>query len=113
MRAAAHRIVRCREPLPGLHERYVATRCRQVLGSTMHFVAGDGVGILAGAVIASLFQRRPWQTALENGSHVGRQQRPGPQVRGNSDATDRVSTHQQHSRRVPVLDVEVHAWGLQ
>ncbi len=45
----------CREPLPGLHERYVATRWRQVLGSTMHCVAGDGVGILAGAVIASLF----------------------------------------------------------
>ena len=45
----------CREPLPGLHERYVATRWRQVLGSTMHCVAGDGVGILAGAVIASRF----------------------------------------------------------
>lgn len=26
----------CREPLPGLHERYVAVRWRQVLGSTMH-----------------------------------------------------------------------------
>ena len=49
-------VLGCREPLPGLHERYVATRWRQVLGSTMHCVAGDGVGILAGAVIASLFQ---------------------------------------------------------
>lgn len=48
-------VLGCREPLPGLHERYVATRWRQVLGSTMHCVAGDGVGILAGAVIASLF----------------------------------------------------------
>jgi hypothetical protein len=38
-----------------LHERYVAVRWRQVLGSTMHCVAGDGVGILAGAVIASFF----------------------------------------------------------
>ena len=45
----------CREPLPGLHERYVAARWRQVLGSTMHCVAGDGVGILVGAVTASLF----------------------------------------------------------
>ena len=35
-----------REPLPGLHERYVAVRWRQTLGSTMHCVAGDGVGIL-------------------------------------------------------------------
>ncbi len=44
----------CREPLAGLHERYVAARWRQVLGSTMHCVAGDGVGILAGAVIGRL-----------------------------------------------------------
>lgn len=48
-------VLGCREPLPGLHERYVAARWRQVLGSTMHCVAGDGVGILAGAVIASVF----------------------------------------------------------
>ncbi len=48
-------VLGCREPLPGLHERYVATRWRQVLGSTMHCVAGDGLGILMGAVIASLF----------------------------------------------------------
>lgn len=49
-------VLGCREPLPGLHERYVANRWRQVLGSTMHCVAGDGVGILAGAVIAGLLQ---------------------------------------------------------
>ena len=48
-------VLGCREPLPGTHERYVAVRWRQVLGSTMHCVAGDGVGILAGAVVASLF----------------------------------------------------------
>lgn len=46
-------VLGCREPLPGLHERYVAIRWRQVLGSTMHCVAGDGVGILAGAAIAA------------------------------------------------------------
>src|ERR1700760_459496 len=45
----------CREPLPGLHEQYVAARWRQVLGSTMHCVAGDGVGIIAGAVIGSIY----------------------------------------------------------
>ena len=38
-------VLGCREPLPGLHERYVAVRWRQVLGSTMHCVAGDGVEI--------------------------------------------------------------------
>jgi hypothetical protein len=48
-------VLGCREPLPGLHERYVVVRWRQVLGSTMHCVAGDGVGILTGAVIARLF----------------------------------------------------------
>ncbi|HJU08355.1 DUF4396 domain-containing protein [Dyella sp.] len=47
-------VLGCREPLSGLHEQYVAVRWRQVLGSTMHCCAGDGVGILAGAVFASL-----------------------------------------------------------
>jgi hypothetical protein len=47
-------VLGCREPLPGLHERYVAVRWRQTLGSTMHCVAGDGVGILVGAVISSV-----------------------------------------------------------
>jgi hypothetical protein len=46
-------VLGCREPLPGLHERYVEVRWRQVLGSTMHCVAGDGAGILVGAVIGS------------------------------------------------------------
>jgi hypothetical protein len=44
-------VLGCREPLPGLHEKYVDVTWRQVLGSTMHCVAGDGVGILFGAVI--------------------------------------------------------------
>ena len=48
----------CREPLPGLHERYVAGSSRQVLGSTIHCVAGDGVGKLAGAVIGTESSRR-------------------------------------------------------
>jgi hypothetical protein len=29
-------VLGCREPLPGLHEQYVAMHWRQVLGSTMH-----------------------------------------------------------------------------
>ena len=48
-------VLGCREPLPGLPERYVATPLQQVLGSAMHCFARDGVGILAGGVIASLF----------------------------------------------------------
>src|SRR5215468_1155661 len=59
-------VLGCREPLPGLHERYVAARWRQALGSTMHCVAGDGVGILVGAVIASaLALSRVADVALE------------------------------------------------
>lgn len=46
-------VLGCREPLPGLHERYVAAHWRQALGSTMHCVAGDGIGILVGAAVAS------------------------------------------------------------
>ena len=46
-------VLGCREPLPGTHEQYVSARWRQVLGSTMHCVAGDGIGILAGAVIGA------------------------------------------------------------
>lgn len=44
-------VLGCREPLPGTHEQYVAATWRQVLGSTMHCAAGDGVGILAGALL--------------------------------------------------------------
>ncbi|MFD0986570.1 DUF4396 domain-containing protein [Methyloligella solikamskensis] len=47
-------VLGCREPLPGLHEKYVAARWRQALGSTMHCAAGDGIGILVGAVIGAL-----------------------------------------------------------
>src|SRR5690349_14112071 len=52
-------VLGCREPLPGLHEEYVKARWRQVLGSTMHCVAGDGIGILAGAVIGGLLILSP------------------------------------------------------
>jgi len=59
-------VLGCREPLSGLHERYVAARWRQVLGSTMHCVAGDGVGILTGAVIGSVLHlSEPVHIALE------------------------------------------------
>ncbi len=47
-------VLGCREPLAGTREQYTAARWRQTLGSTMHCVAGDGVGILVGAVLSSL-----------------------------------------------------------
>jgi hypothetical protein len=59
-------VLGCREPLPGAHADYVSARWRQVLGSTMHCVAGDGVGILAGAVIGSVLSLDwPLAVALE------------------------------------------------
>ena len=59
-------VLGCREPLPGLHEQYISARWRQVLGSTMHCVAGDGIGILAGAVIGALIHiSMPAEIALE------------------------------------------------
>ena len=42
-----------REPLDGLHARYLATPWRSALGSTMQYAAGNGVGIILGAVIAA------------------------------------------------------------
>jgi len=50
----------CREPLKGTHEQYVSTTWRQVLGSTMHCAAGDGIGIIVGAVLAALFHLSTW-----------------------------------------------------
>jgi hypothetical protein len=65
-------VLGCREPLPGTHAEYVRARWRQVLGSTMHCVAGDGVGILAGAVIGSVMSLdRPLEVALEYGLGFG------------------------------------------
>ena len=59
-------VLGCREPLPDSHERFVAVRWRQVLGSTMHCVAGDGLGILAAAVVSRLL-RLPtgWELSAE------------------------------------------------
>jgi hypothetical protein len=48
-------VLGCREPLPGLHERYTAAPWRQTLGSTMHCVAGDGAGIIIGAALGSVW----------------------------------------------------------
>lgn len=54
----------CREPMRNTHERFVKERWRQVLGSTMHCAPGDGLGILVGAVIASVI-------ALEGPVEIG------------------------------------------
>lgn len=53
-------VLGCREPLRGAHEAYVAARWRQVLGSTMHCAAGDGLGIIVGAAVAARWQLPHW-----------------------------------------------------
>jgi len=53
-------VLGCREPLANTHERYVAAKWRQVLGSTMHCAAGDGLGIIAGAAIAAGMHLGSW-----------------------------------------------------
>ena len=54
----------CREPLRGTHDEYIAARWRQVLGSTMHCVAGDGIGIVVGAAVGSVFALPFWPDFL-------------------------------------------------
>ncbi len=51
--AAFFYVLGCREPLRGTHEEYVSVRWRQVLGSTMHCAAGDGIGIIVGAAVGA------------------------------------------------------------
>lgn len=53
-------VLGCREPLKGTHEQYVSTTWRQVLGSTMHCAAGDGIGIIVGAAIAAYLGLSAW-----------------------------------------------------
>jgi hypothetical protein len=58
--AAFFYVLGCREPLKDTHSAYVAVRWRQVLGSTMHCAAGDGIGIIAGAALAAYLQPSAW-----------------------------------------------------
>ena len=58
--AAFFYVLGCREPLRGTHQAYVAVRWRQVLGSTIHCAAGDGIGIIAGAAVAAQWRLPAW-----------------------------------------------------
>ena len=57
-------VLSCREPLPGLHADYVRARWRQVVGSTMHCVAGDGIGILVAAAVLAPLRLPAWVDVL-------------------------------------------------
>lgn len=47
-------ITSCREPTPGEHEPFVVPMWKQALGSSVHCVAGDAVGIIVVAAITAL-----------------------------------------------------------
>lgn len=53
-------LVACREGLPGTHAQYVRPRWKQVVGSTMHCVAGDGIGILVAAAVTTALGVPAW-----------------------------------------------------
>jgi hypothetical protein len=57
-------VLSCREPLPNTHAEYVRARWRQVTGSTMHCVAGDGLGILFAAAVTSRLGLPTWADLL-------------------------------------------------
>ncbi len=57
-------VLSCREPLPNTHVEYVRARWRQVTGSTMHCVAGDGLGILFAAAVTSRLGLPTWADLL-------------------------------------------------
>jgi hypothetical protein len=57
-------VLSCREPLPNTHLEYVRARWRQVTGSTMHCVAGDGLGILFAAAVTSRLGLPTWADLL-------------------------------------------------
>jgi hypothetical protein len=57
-------VLGCREPLHGIHEEYVSARWRQVMGSTMHCAAGDGIGIIVGSAIGAGLALNFWPDFL-------------------------------------------------
>ncbi|GAB4187179.1 MAG: DUF4396 domain-containing protein [Simkaniaceae bacterium] len=50
----------CREPLPGTHEKFIAARWKQALGSEIHCLAGDATGIILAAVILHFYELPSW-----------------------------------------------------
>lgn len=51
---AALYVLSCKEPRSGAHEAFVTPRWKQALGSTVHCLAGDATGIIAGATVTAL-----------------------------------------------------------
>jgi hypothetical protein len=52
-------LLSCRQPLAGEHAEYVAPLWKQAVGSTIHCVAGDATGIIAGALVGIALASSP------------------------------------------------------
>lgn len=46
----------CREPIPGMHEKFVDKPWKQATGSEVHCLAGDATGIIIMAIFLSFFE---------------------------------------------------------
>ena len=58
--ALAFYILADKEPRPGAHEQFIQPMWKQVLGSTLHCVAGDATGIIIAATITGLLGLPMW-----------------------------------------------------
>jgi len=47
-------VLSCKEPFPGMHERFIQPLWKQGLGSVIHCVAGDATGIILAATVTGL-----------------------------------------------------------
>lgn len=59
-------LLSCKEPMPGMHEAFIAPHWKQALGSMVHCLAGDVTGIILAALVLSIFPLSlPWEIAIE------------------------------------------------
>jgi hypothetical protein len=58
--ALAFYILADKEPRPGTHEAFIQPMWKQVLGSTLHCVAGDATGVIIAATITGLLGLPMW-----------------------------------------------------
>ncbi len=48
-------LLSCRQPLPGMHDAFIASQWKQATGSLLHCVAGDATGIIFSAAVVYRF----------------------------------------------------------
>ncbi len=61
---AALYVLSCKEPRPGTHDAFVKPMWKQAIGSTIHCVAGDAMGIIAAAAVTSALGLPMWLSVI-------------------------------------------------